>query len=78
MLDETQLTVADAQLGLGWASMRCMNYNESLEHFKESLSIRQRILGNDHPSVAESLTFIGDIYRNKSNYEQALIELTKA
>ncbi|CAF0769370.1 unnamed protein product [Rotaria sordida] len=78
MLEETQLAVGDAQLGLGWASLRCKNYNESLEHFEESLHIRQRILGENHPSIGESYSFLGEVYRNKHNYEQALIDLTKA
>ena len=57
MLEETQLAVGDAQLGLGWASLRCNACDESLEHFEESLQIRQRILGEDHASVGESYSF---------------------
>lgn len=78
MLEETQLSVGDAQLGLGWSLMRCKNYDESLKSFQESLNIRRRILGDNHPSVAESLGFLGEVYRNQNDYEQALIELTKA
>ncbi|CAF2739873.1 unnamed protein product [Rotaria sp. Silwood2] len=78
MLEETQLAVGDAQLGLGWASLRCKNYDESLEHFEESLLIRQRILGENHPSVGESYSFLGEVYRIEHKYEKALIDLTKA
>ncbi|CAF4848912.1 unnamed protein product [Rotaria sp. Silwood1] len=78
MLEETQLAVGDAQLGLGWASLRCKNFDESLEHFEESLQIRQRILGENHPSVGESYSFLGEAYRHKHNFEKALIDLTKA
>jgi tetratricopeptide (TPR) repeat protein len=78
MLDETQLAVGDAQLGLGWASLRCNDCDESFEHFEESLQIRQRILGEDHASVGESYSFLGEAYRKKRNYEKALIDLTKA
>jgi len=78
MLEETQLAVADAQLGLGWASLRCSAYDESLKHFEESLQIRQRILGENHASVGESYSFLGEVYRQKNNYEKALVELTKA
>jgi tetratricopeptide (TPR) repeat protein len=66
MLDETQLAVGDAQLGLGWASLRCNACDESLEHFEESLKIRQRILGENHASVGEIYGFIGEVYRKKT------------
>jgi len=78
MLEETQLAVGDAQLGLGWASLRCNAYDESLKHFEESLQIRQRILGENHASVGESYSFLGEVYRQKNNYEKALVQLTKA
>jgi tetratricopeptide (TPR) repeat protein len=76
MLEEAQLAVGDAQLGLGWASLRCNDCDESLEHFEESLRIRQRILGENHASVGESYSFLGEAYRKKHNYEKALIDLT--
>ncbi len=78
MLEETQLAVGDAQLGLGWASLRCNAVDESLEHFEESLQIRQRILGENHASVGESYGFLGEAYRKKHNYEKALVYLTTA
>jgi tetratricopeptide (TPR) repeat protein len=78
MLEETQLAVGDAQLGLGWACLRCDACDESLEHFEESLQIRQRILGENHASVGESYGFLGETYRRKHQYEQALIHLTQA
>jgi tetratricopeptide (TPR) repeat protein len=78
MLEETQLAVGDAQLGLGWASLRCNDCDEGLEHFEESLQIRQRILGNDHASVGESYSFLGETYRRKHDYERALVDLMKA
>jgi tetratricopeptide (TPR) repeat protein len=78
MLDETQLAAADAHLGLGWASLRCNAYDESLKNFEESLQIRQRLLGENHASVGESYSFLGEVYRKKNNYEKALIYLKKA
>jgi len=78
MLDETQLAAADGHLGLGWASLRCNAYDESLKNFEESLQIRQRILGENHASVGESYSFLGEVYRKKHNYEKALIYLKKA
>ena len=78
MLDESQLTVSDAQLGLGWSCLRCNACDESLEHFEESLKIRQRIHGENHASVGEIYGFFGEAYRKKNNHEKALVYLTKA
>ena len=78
MLEETELAVGDAQLGLGWASLRCNDCDQGLKHFEESLRIRQRILGESHSSVGESYSFLGETYRKKRNYDKALIDLSKA
>lgn len=75
MLEETELAVGDAHLGFGWASLRCNDCDENLE---KSLEIRQRVLGENHPSVGESYSFIGEVYRKKYNYEKASVYLTKA
>ena len=78
MLNQTQLEVADAHLGFGWASLRCQANDEGLEHFEKSLEIRQRIHGDDHLSVAECYGFFGEAYRKKDDQETALVYLTKA
>ena len=78
MLEETQLAVGDARLGLGWASLRCNDCDESLEHFQDSLKIRRQALGEGHPRVGECYSFIGEAYRKKGEYGQALIYFTKA
>ena len=72
MLDETQLAVSDAQLGLGWSCFRCQDNDESIKHFNESLRIRKAISGDNHPSVAEVYGFLGEVYRKKKNNEEAL------
>ena len=78
MLDETTLTVGDAQLGLGWAHLRCNNLDESLEHFEEALQIRQHVLGKDHAVVGETYSFFGEVHLENEDYDQALIDLKKA
>ena len=60
MLRETQLSVGNAQLGLGWASLKCHDYQQGLEHFQQALEIRQRLLGEDHPDIAEVFSFLGN------------------
>ncbi|UJR11897.1 hypothetical protein I4U23_016075 [Adineta vaga] len=78
MLNETELAMGNAQLGLGWASSRCNDLQASLEHFQVSLEIRQRLLGEDHPDVAEIYSFLGEIYRKMHDYDEALRYLVKA
>ncbi len=78
MLDETLLTVGDAQLGLGWAHLRCNNSDESLEHFEEALQIRQHVLGKNHAVVGETYSFFGEVHLENEDYDQALIDLNKA
>ncbi|UJR19413.1 hypothetical protein I4U23_022543 [Adineta vaga] len=78
LVKETQLALADAQLGLGWASLKCNDEQEGLEHFQQALEIRQRLLGENHPDVAEILSFLGETYRMMNNYDQALTYVIKA
>ena len=78
MLNESELAVADAHLGFGWASLRCHADDEGLKHFEQSLQIRQRIHGEDHPSVAQCYGFFGEVYRKKDEQQTALSYLMKA
>ena len=36
-----------------------------------------RVLGNDHPNIATTLSNIGDIYLKRGKYEQALKKFEK-
>ena len=78
MLEETQLAVGDARLGLGWASLRCDESDESLEHLEDCLRIRREAYGEDHPGVGECYSFIGEAYRKKQQHDQALSYLIRA
>ena len=78
MLKEAQLTLGNAELGLGWASLRCNDYQEGLEHFQAALKIRQDLLGVNHPDVAEIFSFLGETYRKMQDYDEALVYLVQA
>ncbi|CAF1155415.1 unnamed protein product [Adineta steineri] len=78
MLKEAQLTLGNAELGLGRASLRCNDCQEGLEHFQAALEIRQRLLGENHPDVAEIFSFLGETYNKMQNYDDALVFLVQA
>jgi tetratricopeptide (TPR) repeat protein len=78
MLEEFQLGVGDAQVGLGRARRECKEYEESLEHLEQALRTRRQILGDDHIKVGESYRHIGALYFQQSNYEEALVNSKEA
>ncbi|CAF3606883.1 unnamed protein product [Rotaria sp. Silwood1] len=79
MLDEIQLASGTAELGLGRAYGRCKKVDESLEHLKEALHIRQRLLGPNHADVGACYSSIGALHWYvRKDYDQALFNLKKA
>ncbi|WP_363268433.1 tetratricopeptide repeat-containing protein [Okeania sp. SIO2B3] len=46
-------------------------YTEAEPLYKNSLAIREKVLGVDHPSVAESLNNLADIYSHQGRYSEA-------
>jgi tetratricopeptide (TPR) repeat protein len=77
MLEEAQLTVGDAQVGVGWALRKCEEYDESLKHLQLALQVREQILGNSHVMVGDSYRHIANVHRKQSKHEQALVNLKK-
>lgn len=39
--------------------------------FRRSLEIRERLLGDDHPDLAQSLNNLAALYNDKRNYDDA-------
>ena len=78
MLEEAQLTVGDAQLGVGRALRKCEEYDQSLEHLQLALQVRERILGKSHMMVGDSYRHIGLVHWEQSKNEQALVNLKKS
>jgi CHAT domain-containing protein/Tfp pilus assembly protein PilF len=44
----------------------------ALEHHQKALTIRRKVLGDQHPDVAASLTNIGQVYSGQRDYARAL------
>ncbi|CAF2156317.1 unnamed protein product [Rotaria magnacalcarata] len=79
MLEEANLVVGRAELGLGIAHMDCYEDTESLGHLEQALNIRQRFLGQDHAAVAECYRNIGSLHWYvRHDYNQALSNLKHA
>lgn len=58
-------SVAESLQGLAFTciSQQRLNEAEGLSHW--ALSIRRQVLGEDHPSVAQSLTHLGKLYATR-------------
>ena len=39
--------------------------------FEESLAIRKKMLGEEHPDVADSLNNLASLYKNQGKYDEA-------
>ena len=71
---------ADALMQAGKIERSNANPFRAIEYFIEALEIRKEVLGPEHPDVAESLTFLGDLYnlyeidpdRSERYYREAL------
>ncbi len=46
-------------------------YSEAQDYLQQALSIRQHVLGPEHPDVASSLNNLAMLYYNQGKYEQA-------
>ena len=52
-------------------------YEEALEYYQNSLDIKIRVFGSDHPDVATSFINIGAVYAGKGDLENALVQYQK-
>jgi tetratricopeptide (TPR) repeat protein len=78
LLEETQLNFGDAQSGLGWARLRCEEYDESLEHFEKALHARKELFGEQHAMVGQIYSHMGGLKWFQGDYDQGIINLKKA
>lgn len=60
---ENHLLTADAYMQVGKVQRSRAEPGEAIELFERAIEIRIDQLGNDHPDVAESMIFLGDVYR---------------
>ncbi|UJR23956.1 hypothetical protein I4U23_026924 [Adineta vaga] len=79
MIDDTKLTLGNAEAGFALACLDCEQGDESLAHFEEALKIRQSLLGEDHADVGECYSYMGTVYWCiQNNYKKGLVNLLKA
>ncbi|MEM9092530.1 MAG: FxSxx-COOH system tetratricopeptide repeat protein, partial [Cyanobacteria bacterium P01_F01_bin.53] len=55
----------------GYYLNECAQYSEAESLYQESLAMRKRLSGNDHPSVASSLNNLAGLYENQGRYSEA-------
>ncbi|CAM2716585.1 unnamed protein product [Rotaria socialis] len=79
MLNEAQLASGNAELGLGRVNILCRQADEGLQHLKDALIIKERILGQNHADVGEIHTWLGTLnWYVRHDLDQALENLKKA
>lgn len=60
---EDHLLTADAHMDMGKIRRSMAEPDKAIESFETALEIRKDKLGPEHPDVAKSLVFLGDLYR---------------
>lgn len=56
---------------MGWVIRKKGKCNEALDYFHKSLSIRKKVLGEEHAEVASTFYNIGEAYRTIENFKEA-------
>ncbi|CAF1253016.1 unnamed protein product, partial [Didymodactylos carnosus] len=75
---ESQIAMADALFGLGFAAYRNKNYDKSLYSQTKALELREKLYSSHHPDVAQCHMHIGNVYLGKKVYNAALNYYKKA
>lgn len=52
-------------------------YDKSEEYLLQSMEIREKVLGKDHPHYASTLESLADLCINKSQFKRAQLYLTE-
>lgn len=69
---------AEALTQKGEELFRLGKYDEAEVTYREVVSIKESVLGNEHPEVGVAYRRIGDVLEKKGNYEKAVAEYRKA
>ena len=47
------------------------NYQEAEKYLNDSLKTRQKLVGENHPHIAQSMTNLGNLYHEMGDYKQS-------
>ncbi|CAF1273770.1 unnamed protein product [Didymodactylos carnosus] len=72
LTDSADEDVASIYHNIGRAQNFKGKYDQALESFVTSLSMKRSFLPSNHPSIADTLNNIGVVYRSKGEYDRAL------
>ena len=54
------------------------DYPKALEYYQKALAIKEKVLGEEHPSTATSYNNIGGVFDSRGDYPKALEYYQKA
>jgi len=77
IIEETE-ELANLFYFLGWGYDDLADYELALEYYGKALSIKKKVLGEEHPNTATTYNNIAVVYKNRCNYELALEYYGKA
>ena len=77
-LGEKHASTATSYNNVGAVYYNLGDYDNALDYFNKSLSIRLEVFGGHHPNVAQSYNNIGLVYANLGDYEKALDYFNKS
>ena len=63
---------------LGYGFDDLADYVKALEFYEKALSIREKVLGKEHPSTATTYNNMALVYTNQGDYVKALVNYRKA
>jgi tetratricopeptide (TPR) repeat protein len=63
---------------VGWGFDGSGQYGEALEWYNKALTIREKVLGKEHPDTATTYNNIANVYYSQGKYEEALEWYNKA
>jgi tetratricopeptide (TPR) repeat protein len=70
--EEQPLVEAEIRSVIGNTYRSLGKYNDAESHLVESLAVRRRVLGDEHPSTLESIGAMGGLLSNQGKYEEAM------
>lgn len=78
LFTEEKFIIADILISINNFYLAIGDYTEALDYGLKALSIREKVLGQEHPDTATAYNNIGGVYYAMGDYPQALIYYQQA